>query len=58
MEPVSYDLTALQPDANPGLEAFADHFPQFLAGWQDAIESAIAGVQSFSRNSGPNWDGM
>lgn len=42
---VSYDLTALQPDANPGLEAFADHFAPFLAGWQEEIESAVYETQ-------------
>ena len=42
---VSYDLTALTPQANPALRAFAAHFHPFLDGWQDAISRSLAGNQ-------------
>ncbi len=38
---VSYDLTALVPEANTDLERFAAHYPHFLAEWQRASAQAI-----------------
>jgi len=34
---VTYDLTALTPDAVAALRDFADGYPAFLRSWQDAI---------------------
>jgi Polyketide cyclase / dehydrase and lipid transport len=39
---VSYDLTALTPEANAALASFADGYPQFLAHWEQSIAHAIA----------------
>jgi hypothetical protein len=39
---VSYDLTALVPEANAELDRFAAHYPHFLQQWQQAIAQAIA----------------
>jgi hypothetical protein len=38
---VSYDLTALAPEANAELDRFAAHYPHFLEQWQQAIAQAI-----------------
>lgn len=38
---VSYDLTALAPEANAELDRFAAHYPHFLDQWQQAIAQAI-----------------
>jgi len=37
---VSYDLTALAPQANAELDRFAAHYPSFLDQWQQAIARA------------------
>jgi hypothetical protein len=39
---VGYDLTALTPGANAGLDRFAAGYPDFLAHWEHAIARAIA----------------
>jgi hypothetical protein len=39
---VSYDLTALTPEANAELGRFAGDYPQFLAHWEHAIARALA----------------
>jgi hypothetical protein len=39
---VGYDLTALTPEAGPDLDRFAAGYPEFLAGWERAIASALA----------------
>jgi hypothetical protein len=39
---VSYDLTALTPEANAELGRFAADYPQFLAHWERAIARAVA----------------
>jgi hypothetical protein len=38
---ISYDLTALAPEANAELDRFAAHYPSYLNGWQRAIAQAI-----------------
>jgi hypothetical protein len=38
---VSYDLTALVPEANAELDRFAAHYPHFLQQWQQAIAQAV-----------------
>jgi hypothetical protein len=38
---VSYDLTALAPEANAELDRFAASYPSYLNGWQRAIAQAI-----------------
>jgi hypothetical protein len=38
---VSYDLTALTPQANADLDRFAAHYPTFLDQWQQSIAHAI-----------------
>jgi hypothetical protein len=38
---VSYDLTALVPEANADLDRFAANYPHFLDRWQRAIAQAI-----------------
>lgn len=38
---VGYDLTALTPEANAGLDRFAAGYPDFLAHWEQAIARAI-----------------
>jgi hypothetical protein len=38
---VGYDLTALSPEAGPDLDRFAAGYPDFLAGWERAIASAL-----------------
>ena len=38
---VSYDLTALAPEANVDLDRFAAHYPHFLEQWRQAIAQAI-----------------
>jgi hypothetical protein len=40
---VSYDLTALTPDANAALDEFAEQYPDFLEHWRQAIEHTMAG---------------
>jgi hypothetical protein len=37
---VSYDLTALAPEANAELDRFAAHYPSLLDHWQQAITQA------------------
>jgi len=49
---VGYDLTALAPEANPGLQTFADHYPHFLEHWQDAIAAALA-ARAHAQKPGP-----
>ncbi|GAA4467179.1 SRPBCC domain-containing protein [Phytohabitans houttuyneae] len=34
---VTYELTALTEDARPELAGFAEHYPEFLREWHDAI---------------------
>jgi hypothetical protein len=43
---VSYDLTALVPEANAELQEFAAQYPQFLAHWKRAIAHAIGSTPS------------
>jgi Polyketide cyclase / dehydrase and lipid transport len=38
---ISYDLTALSPGAEPGLDRFAAGYPDFLRSWQNAIGRAL-----------------
>jgi hypothetical protein len=38
---VTYDLTALTPDANAALDQFADDYPDFLERWRQSIAHAI-----------------
>lgn len=39
---VNYDLTALAPEANPGLRNFAARYRQFLEHWQASIARSLA----------------
>jgi hypothetical protein len=39
---VRYELTALKPGANTGLDEFAAGYQSFLEHWQDSIEAAPA----------------
>ena len=39
---VRYELTALKPAANPGLDEFAAGYQGFLEHWQDSIKAALA----------------
>jgi hypothetical protein len=41
---VSYDLTALTPEANADLDRFAAHYPSFLDHWQQAITHATTAL--------------
>ena len=43
MATVSYDLTALAPEANERLARFAASYPHFLEQWRHDIELALAG---------------
>ncbi|MFC5181638.1 SRPBCC family protein [Actinomadura harenae] len=38
---VTYDLTALRPEAMPALEHFAADYPSYLHSWQTSIESIL-----------------
>jgi hypothetical protein len=38
---VTYELTALTPDANAALDEFAQQYPEFLEHWHRAIEHAM-----------------
>jgi len=38
---VSYDLTALTPEANADLDEFAANYPRFLDHWQRSIAQAV-----------------
>jgi hypothetical protein len=38
---VTYDLTALSPGAEPGLQDFADGYEDFMGGWEQAIARAL-----------------
>ncbi|WP_026416879.1 SRPBCC family protein [Actinomadura oligospora] len=39
---VTYDLTALRPEAVAALEDFAAEYPSFLRSWQTAIEAMLS----------------
>jgi hypothetical protein len=39
---VTYELTALKPDAEDGIRAFADGYPDYLRSWESAI-AAVTG---------------
>ena len=38
---MTYELTALTPDANAALDEFAQQYPEFLEHWHRAIEHAM-----------------
>jgi hypothetical protein len=42
---VRYELTALKPDANAGLDEFAARYQGFLEHWQGSIEAALASAE-------------
>ena len=39
---VSYDVTALAPGANAGVEEFATHYVEYLEGWRESIARRAA----------------
>ena len=39
---VTYDLTALSPTSEPGLQDFADGFDDYMGEWEEAIAKAIS----------------
>jgi hypothetical protein len=39
---VGYDLTALVPESDHALQAFAHHYPAYLAEWRDSIAALLA----------------
>jgi hypothetical protein len=50
---VAYDLTALTPQADAGLSAFADGYDAYLASWEEAISRHLDAAGSALPSGGP-----